>query len=460
MPELFPLTLAPLEEFLLADDQPFYRKTFALDLDFAGEIDRGAFEAGLRVALSRHPLLTARLERRRWGLSRWTQSGTVEPQVIWQDADQAIQVGEDEAINLDVEAGVRFHVQVGAGQSRMLVFVHHACCDGIGAIQFLSDLFTGYAHCADGNGCDVQGLTPLEPERLRQRGRFPIRIPAGVTIGNFFRRAVEIGIRLLFRPATTLAAPVPTGAEVRRSTLAGSLTRTLDARVLLDLRRLARRRRVTVNDLLIRELFFVLRDWNLRHAPHAPVGRLSQMIPLSMRNLNHDRVPATNVMTGWYCSRDASELANPEALLQSIHDEGVFLRASGLPALLPMTLGLLRRIPGLVPWLSRRPSKFSTVVLSNVGDPWRAAWGDFPTTTAGEPIFGNIVLREANSASPLPAGNRAAFTVWHASDRMRVAVRCDRQLFSLADAETLLDLFTGRIAALANSGIEERRAAA
>jgi hypothetical protein len=234
--------------------------------------------------------------------------------------------------------------------------------------------------------------------------------------------------------------------------------RTLDARVLLGLRRLARRRGVTVNDLLIREMFFVLRDWNRRHAPLATAGRLSQMIPLNMRNLHHDRVPATNVMAAWYCNRDVADLEDPEVLLQSIHDEGVFVRRSGLPALPLIVLGLLRWIPGHLQLLSRSPSNFSTVVLSNMGDPWRVACGDFPTTPAGEPIFGNIVLREAVSSAPLPAGNRAAFTVWHADDRMRIAVRCDRQFFSREDAESLLDMFTRRIAAVVEQRIEERPA--
>ena len=41
--------------------------------------------------------------------------------------------------------------------------------------------------------------------------------------------------------------------------------------------------------------------------------------------------------------------------------------------------------------------------------------------------------------------------------RARIAVRCDRRLFSLEDAESLLDLFSGRIVALVESGASEHR---
>ena len=181
MSDIFPLPLAPLEDFVLLDDKPFYRKTIILDLDFTGEINRSAFEAGLREALSCHPLLTARVKRRCWGLSRWVQPGSVYPQVIWLSDDQAFELAEDEGIDVTVESGVRFHVRVGVGVSRMIVLIHHACCDGAGAIQFMSDVFTGYANHAR-RADDQREFHELQPERLLERSRFSLRVPDGMPV--------------------------------------------------------------------------------------------------------------------------------------------------------------------------------------------------------------------------------------------------------------------------------------
>ena len=97
------------------------------------------------------------------------------------------------------------------------------------------------------------------------------------------------------------------------------------------------------------------------------------------------------------------------------------------------------------------------MVFSNIGDPWRAVWGDWPTTAEGYPIFGNIAVCDSNSASPMQFGNQAGFTVWHTGDSLRVAMRCNSQVFSLDDAEALLDMFVERIVALVDVRIEERR---
>ena len=451
MSNLFPLTLSAVEELYVAREMQII-----LDVAFDGEIDRSAFDSGLEQALARHPVLSALLEPRRWRRRRWIHTTSVRPRVSWSSFDQAEFPVEEEVIDLTVESGVRFYVQAGNGRSRMIVVFHHACCDALGALQFLADLFTAYAQHSVPGGAPPT-WQKLEPERLLKRNRLSVHLPVGTTVVNFVRRTVEFGANLVLRPAASLAPPATAHVNRRLLPFPGSLTRTLDNRVLPELKRLARHKRVTVNDLFIRELFYVLRDWNRTQAPHLPMRRLSQMIPLNMRNFNHDRIPATNVLAGWCCNRHISEFEDPEKLLQSIHDEGVFLKTSRLPALVVISLELLHRVPGLINWLIKRPSSFSTAVFSNVGDPWRAVWGDWPATAEGFPIFGNIAVRDVNSASPMQFGNRASFTVWHANDLLRVAMRCNPQVFSLDDAEVLLDMLVKRIVALVEVRIEERR---
>ena len=56
---IFPLALAPFEEYMLADDRPAYPMTFFLRLRLAGRFGLETFPQALRTAVSRHPLLSA-----------------------------------------------------------------------------------------------------------------------------------------------------------------------------------------------------------------------------------------------------------------------------------------------------------------------------------------------------------------------------------------------------------------
>lgn len=440
MPDLFPLPLTATEEFYLVQEM-----IMVLELIFEGEVNREAFNVGLFQALQRHPLLSALMERRTLRAPRWVYTESVHPRVTWTAGWSATELADGETIDLTAEVGVRFHVQVENGRSRMIVAIHHACCDAFGALQFLSDLFIGYVRHLSPDSSDVPPYRKIDPERLRRRNEFALHVPAGISRWRFARRVVGMVVGLLAHPATVLAVPESDSRTRRSSTFSGTLTRTLDEHVYRGLRRLARQKGVTVNDLYIREMFLVQRDWNRMQAPQAPLGRLAQMIPTNMRNLNHDGIPATNVMSCSYCNRHVDDCDDPEQLLHSVHEEQVFVKESRFPATLVFWLRLIRKVPGLLRWMTVHGSSFATVVLTNVGDPWRVARADWPSTSDGCAIFGNLVLTEVNSAAAMPAQTRAAFTVWQAGERLRIAVRCDGRMYSRDDAQSLLDLFVRRV---------------
>ena len=57
--------LSPLELYMLADDSPRFPRSFVVGLEFAGVIDRGAFERALAESLANEPRLMATVARRR-----------------------------------------------------------------------------------------------------------------------------------------------------------------------------------------------------------------------------------------------------------------------------------------------------------------------------------------------------------------------------------------------------------
>ena len=69
-PSLPALPLVPFEEYMLLDDRPAYPMNFFLRLRFAGCLVPERFDDACRQAVARHPLLAARITRRkrRWYL--------------------------------------------------------------------------------------------------------------------------------------------------------------------------------------------------------------------------------------------------------------------------------------------------------------------------------------------------------------------------------------------------------
>ena len=449
MSRLFPLCMDPFEEFMLSDDLPGYPKSFVLELMTAGEVDKEAFDRGLVQAVSRHPLFTALVKRRIWRRPKWIHAPAVVPQVIWSKLGEPIEILPDEGIDLSKEVGVRFYIQVGGGRSRIIVLMHHCCCDGIGAIQFLSDVFTGYARHYTPDAVDLPDFPHIEPKRLLRRGRFEIHRQRGRQRRQFRRMARRRIMRLLFSSVAPLAVPscsAPGRGE--RITFPGILTQTLEKWVYNDLRRLSRQRGVTVNDLLIRELFLAMRHWNRKYAPGGGRKRLAVMVPTNLRTHEEDGMPAANAVSLTWSNHHVDECDEPDRLLQSIHDEYEFMKNTRFSALLIKSLRRLRWIPGFLGGMARHGKIFSTAVFSNIGNPWRIVLNDYPKTEEGHPILGNLVLEDVNSASPLPTKTHAAFTVWHTDDKLRVGLRADSRVFSQEHAQALLETFAGQILSL------------
>lgn len=455
---LFPLPLTPIEEYILSEDLPGSRQTFVLELSLDGEVQRASFDSGLETALRRHPLFIALIERRTWRRPRWVCAGSMRPRVHWTGIDRPLEFSDDEGIDITRETGMRLHVQVGDGRSRITVLVHHACSDAYGALEFLLDLVTGYVRHRAPESPELPAFRPLVPERLLRRGNARISIPGGKERWRFLWTAAALTFRLVFQRPASLGVPRRmAGDGVRPLKFPASLTRTLDKRIYRDLRRLARRQRTTVNDLLMRELLIVARDWNRKHAPGSRPARLAIVLPTNLRNLDHDGIPAANVVGCVFCNRRAADCDDPDRLLRSISEENQFVKSSRFGAQFLSWINGMRRVPGLLHWLHAWGGTFATIVLSNVGEPWRAIRASFPTTPEGDPIFGDLVLRDVNAASPPPPRTPAAFTVWQVEDGLRVGIRCNHRVYSLDDAEALMEMFVGRIATLVEPAADERQ---
>lgn len=456
MSQILPIRVTSFEKHFLLDDRPGYRMTFTIDHTFEGEIDREAFEASLQHACDRHPLLNSLLERRAFGRWWWMPPQNVRPKLDWASSDVPVDLPEDPRIDLAKEVGVRIFVRVGNGRSRLTVQFHHACTDGVGAIQFMSDLFASYVRRLMPHASNLPDFQPNDHRQLKLRNRLNVYWN---TIREWFQinvRTLQIGYDTQLFPPAPLANPAG-GKRGSPLGFPGTVTRTLSDDIHDALRRQARKLSVTTNELLVREVFLTCRDWNERQGISRPKDRLSIMVPANMRTLEHNRLPAANLVGYMWFYRPAEMGDDPTALLESLRVDSEYFKRTRLPVKYNQALSIVSRIPGLLPFLVHRQHCCATAVLSAVGDPSRAIATQYPVDGEGNPIMANLVLTDINSAPPIRPLTRASFTSWHFNKKQRLGVRCDPANFSHEQSQELLDMLAERVIAQAELAAEGRR---
>ncbi len=449
---IFPLPLTTFEWFMVADNRADYPMMCDLEVQFQGSLDRSAFDAALKFAIARNPLMTARIERQRGG---WVWIATPRlPPLDWAPLGTPLDDSYAECVDLTRQTGLRIWVRQGPEQSTVLLHFHHACADGIGTFGFIEDLLAGYAAAFP----DAQPVVPreLRPDRLLGRGEI------GLAGRSVYRRIADTiagareGARFFLQAPVPLA-PTRSGTEPadRLPVRPGFHTAILPEPVVANLRRLASASGATLNDLLLRDLFLVLRSWNAAHGSRAGRRRLRILMPQNLRERDDCLMPAANMLSFAFVTRKASRCDRPEDLLHSIREETEAVRRGRLS--LYFTGGLTAvQSAGVLPWLLQGPFCFATAVLTNLSDPIRRFAGQFPRTSQGL-LVGNVVFLGITGIPPVRPRTRAVFGIFNNPNRFTVNLKWDPRSYSALDAEQLLAEYIAQLHATAEGvGAEAR----
>lgn len=437
---LFPLPLTIFETFMLADARPGYPMMCDLELHFEGSIDRAAFDAGLAFGISRNPLLRAIVSEDQPRQLEWRLVDAM-PLVDWAPLGTPRGPRYDEYVDLREQTGLRIWVRQGSDRSTLLLHFHHACCDGLGAFAFIEDFLVGYA-AASGQG-SIAIARPLVPQRLKMRQDF------GVDTRSLYRRTADwlIGVREGGRfflqspwPLPSCRQPSASGCD---SDQPGFISQALSPDSSAGLRRSASSSGVTVNDILLRDLFRTLRDWS-RTAGQDPGRRhLRILMPHNLRQREDRAMPAANVMSFAFLTRPASDCDRAEELLRSIHQETELTRRYRLTLYFLGSMGFVQST-GYFEWLMRRQFCFTTAVLTNLGNPTRRFVARLPR--AGMQLeVGNLLLKEMTGGPPVRPLTRAVFSIFNNPQHLSISLKCDAGEYTSQDAGRLLNAYLARL---------------
>lgn len=437
---------------MLLDDRPDYPMVFQGELTFIGEMQREPFDAALRVARLRHPLLAACVTPPANGPPAWIPAFDREPLVDWNRVGVPLAQPGDVGIDLYREPGLRIWIRVGEGETRMVAQTHHSCCDGHGGMKFLEDFLAAYADATAGDASG-NALRPLDSDRLRQRGVFAA--PPGEGPGGW--RAIWGQMRdgILFHALPPAPLRPPRGRSRSANPvgeLPGTCTHVFSDEASRRIRAAVANSTGTINDVALALLFETLIEWNVEQGAYAGEGRLRLLMPTDLRTIDDLSLPAANRMTFSFVTRRASQCGDRRRLLAGIRDETQAIRRTRLGLdFLHAVSGMLDA--GLLPRVLRFNHSVATAVLSNMGDPTRRFSRRFPRDQ-GRCVVGNLVLDNITASPPLRPLTRGGFGIGMYAGKTIVTARCDPWLFTLAETQQILDKWVDRWQALAAHSVE------
>jgi len=469
---VFPLPLSEFEHYMLTDDRPSHPMVIVMLVDGHGRLDESLFRVAVHQLVDAHPLLHARIQNcggeLRWVAAALRPDGTpASVSIEWHAADHADPQSQlPLARPLNLHAGECLRLQVWTGSSagserwRVALEVHHACADGIAAVQLIAELLARYGRLQP----DVNGpadsaqrgrqpeFEPPRPELLRGRSTLPAAEPstAPSTSGGVPRRSAGTLIaklcRLFLRRPVRLASSQEkaTGSRTDSEHHPAILLQTLSESSTAHLRAQAIACGVTVNDLLLLECFQQIRAWNTAAGTAAGRQWIRIAVPISMRSGRHSGLPACNRVSYALVTHRMSECGDSRTLLNRIHEKTSGLMSGREGVIAWKLFRALRRIPGGLRFMMSWWSCAGTLVLANVGDIRRRTRARFPQQD-GSWQAGSVVVDRICGVSPVRPNTLAAIGVAEYGGRMTVSLRTDGTMLNRQDSELFLRQFCERL---------------
>ena len=431
---IFPSYLAPIDQFLLADDTPDHPMTFVIQMECDGVFDRSDFETALIEALDRHPLLRAFVRPAKQNKPCWVDCKGVATPISWGDRGEPIDCPR-EGFDLANETALRIWVRQDAEQSLVTFQFQHAATDGTGAFRFIGDLLVFYDRLQGGERSEV---LDLDPALLRERRRRMSRAYAAANNRELWAAGWRQIKSLFWNRSAVLAAPITPG----HFAFPGILVHTFDREQTRALRAVADTKNLMLNDLLIAALFLTLRDWNRRQESRDGSRALRILMPTDLRDSSETEMPAANFVAYTFLNRQPSECNDHAELLRSIGAETAQIKYSSSGTDFIDAISAAERFPWLVPFLLRRSRCLATAVLTNNGDPARRMTAKLPRT-GGRLHTGGITVQRFSGVPPLRPKTRAAFCAMTYARELTISLRGDPQLFREEDTQALLDIYVG-----------------
>ena len=431
----WPLPLTVIEKLLLAEDRPGYSWSVFFRLRFSKRLNDAAVRAAVLAVLPRHPLLCSLVRRTFLGGGQWIEAENKTPLFESVPRVDGREYPPAKHLDLTKEIGIRVVLVSDDHSSDVIFQIHHAVLDGKGMIGFLQDWLFAYAREIGFAPTDLN-FTPLDESLLPQRGRL------GLTFGRvlcMIRRQL-VGLKgvkqfLSNKPTPLLPHIARPSQELANNQFPAVRLRYFTVEETLGTIRAAKKRGVSVNDLLIRDLLSAIFSLQKNHGVYVEDNVIRLMIPMDMRRPGDERMSAANVVSSIFIDRCGRQGEDSDHLLQSIHDEMQAIKRNELGFTFIFSLKLGDGLPGRIAGTVRGEKCRISSILTNVGQ----VLGDGPLPRDhGRIVVGDAILEHFEFVAPLRPYLVATFAVATYAGQIRITMQFNADALSDAQADALI----------------------
>jgi len=410
-------------------------------LRFSGKLNFDAMDSAIQQTVERHPLVRATIRDDSkhgcfWNindsstikLERWTANSQNEyPVASFMDLTKGV--------------GTRIWLVENSEAHDLVAQIHHACTDALGMCLFIEDLLMLYAKKIGAIESNAQ-LRPLNNQRLPLRNHFgltwkktlrliPLQILGLHVVGKFF-----------LRNAVSLGCPGQNPHTEQHVVFPSPMSLDLDADTTSKVLAAAKSKNVTVNDLLVRDLFLAINAWRSQIEPQLKKGWVRFFVPINHRVQEDATLSAANIMSAVFLERHPGQLNDPESLLRSLQTQMKRVKRYQLGFLFIAAHALLSRLPRLRACVIRQDRCVSSCVFSNIGVVFKQS--SLPQRD-GKLLVGDITLDNIDFVAPLRPLTTAAFCVSTYAKRLSINLHFDPRAISKQQAEELLQTLASKI---------------
>ncbi|MDR1291630.1 MAG: condensation domain-containing protein [Planctomycetaceae bacterium] len=435
---MLPLTV--FEKYMLLDDSPAYPMDSFRYLRFSGEFDIELFELSIASVVRFQPLLSSRIRHDKWlGF-------------IWEQIDQPLFIKKintnastadspvPEQIDIFNEAGFKVYIVSGSDGYSVLFQFHHTVSDGLGEMDLIADILTDYNDRVNGK-IPIENTRNLDPSLLKYRGS------SGLTIAKYFRFFIDTAFttnQLLFRFPSPILPCTKRDLSVYDEDYYKYIASELSTELTSDYFSFAKKNKVTVNDLLISDLFLSMNKFRQECGNSRRKAWMRISMPISLRGEEHKMMPASNNVTMVFLDRRNSDCADAEKLLRGVNRETQWIKRAEQKHVLLLSLRICDLMPHGLELMLWSMACRATVVLSNLGKVFDKV--QVPRRFDGCLVVGNAILEEVNASPPIRFGTLASISALTYAGKLRIILRFDKKNLPKEKATQLLEIYTTQFA--------------
>lgn len=431
---IFPLRLCLREHYLLASDYTPYPYTFWYIFQISGRLDPILFRKSLQTALNRNPLIgtiaTGSVKEKTDHLF-WVKSNTI-PWVDWGLTGTPFNFPREKQIDRRLEPGIRVFIREDLNKTTLTLQCHHSCLDGVGAIQFIEDLFIAY-HRFHSNS-EKPKFSPTNFQNLLFRESY--QIMEGKYFGQLIFKVLGSIKYFLKRNFPPLALPPE---NTNKNTLFPiemfPLYRTFDRLETSQMRKLSHEIGLSTNDFLLRDLFLTLNEWNKKLGKSQPI-RIG--IPVNTRQFLKPEMPAISAAGIIFLQKKPNQLSPQGDLIYHIHREIITALNRNHWYYIRSLVSFFGKFEGGIYRLALADKGYMTTLFTNVGEVFRKS----PLLLNGEKLsFGNLSLDQIQCVPPLRPNCYVSFAAITYREQISIYLNFDPSNLSRDKAEQILEMF-------------------